>query len=135
MTDYKGRDFLLKVGTWAAGTTVADCKTHSLKIANTQVDITNKSSSGFVTYLENAGTKALSITFGGLVSNDAGFETFQGYANSNTINAMSVGGLGDGDSVDGSFCITSFQLDGNYNDAQAFTATIESSGAWTFNQV
>ena len=131
MTDYKGKDFLLKLGTASSGTTIADCRTHSLKVNNEQVAITNKSSNGYRTYLEGAGVKSLSVTFGGLVSSDTGFETFQGYAFANSINAMGLAGLGDGDTIDASWAITSLELTGDYNGAQTFTATIESSGTYS----
>lgn len=130
MTDYKGRDFLLKTGTWSGGTVLADCRTHTLAFNHGTVDITNKSSNGYRTLLESAGTKSLTITFGGLVSNDASFETFQGYANAGGINTYSMG-WGDGDTVEGAFQVTAFSIDGAHDGAQEFTATLESSGSWT----
>lgn len=131
MTNYVGRDFLLKLGAWSGGTTVADCRTHTLSLNNQQVDITNKSSSGYQTLLEGAGTKSLRVTFGGLVSNDSGFETFQGYAVANSINAMSLGGFGDSDYIEGSFAIENFEITGEHSGEQTFTATLASSGSYT----
>lgn len=131
MTNYKGRDFLLKLGTWSGGTTIADCRTHTLTIGNEQVDITNKSSNGFRTLLEGAGTKSLRVQFGGVVSNDTGFESLQGYAIANSINAMALGGFGDSDVIEGSFAIESFEITGEQNGEQTFTATLASSGSYT----
>jgi len=131
MTNYKGRDFLLKNGTWSGGTTVADCRTHAVRLNNETVDITNKSSGGYRTLLEGAGTRSVQVTFGGVVSNDAGFEAFQGYAFANSINSHALG-WGDGDTLEGSFQVTSYELTGEHNGEQTFTATLESSGSWTF---
>ncbi len=131
MTNYTGRAFLLKNGTWSGGTTVADCRSHSVKINHEMVDITNKSSAGFRTLLEGAGTKSISISFGGVVSNDTGFETLLGYLNSGSINAHAVG-FADGDTIEGSFMATSVEITGEHNGEQAFTATLESSGSWTY---
>lgn len=131
MANYKGRDFVLKNGTWSGGTTIADCREHTLRINHEAVDTTNKSSNGFRTLLEGAGTKSLSITFGGVMTNDAGFETFQGYANAGSINAHAIG-WADGDTIEGSFQVTSFEITGSFNNEQAFSATLESSGTWTF---
>lgn len=131
MTNYKGRDFLLKIGTWSGGTAIADCRTHSLRINHELVDITNKSSNGYRTLLEGAGTKSVTVTFGGIMTNDAGFETFQGYANAGSINAMAMG-WADADTLEGSFQVSSFEITGEHNGEQTFTATLESSGSWTF---
>jgi TP901-1 family phage major tail protein len=130
MTNYKGRDFLLKLGTWSGGTTIADCRTHTLTVGNEQVEITNKSSNGFRTLLEGAGTKSLRVTFGGLVNDNAAFETFQGYAFANSINAMALGGIGDSDVIEGSFAVESFEITGEFNGEQSFTATLASSGSY-----
>lgn len=131
MANYKGRDFLLKTGTWAAGVVIADCRTHSFRINHELVDVTTKSSAGFRTLLEGAGTKSLTVSFGGVVGNDAGFEAFQGFANAGSVNAHALG-WADGDTIEGSFQVSSFEVTGEFNGEQTFTATLESSGSWTF---
>lgn len=131
MTNYKGRDFVLKTGAWSGGTTVADCRTHSLRFTHEAVEITNKSSNGYRTLLEGAGTKSITVSLGGVISNDASHETLQGYANAGSINAMALG-WADGDTLEASFLITSFEVTGDHNGEQQFTATLESSGTWTF---
>ncbi len=131
MTNYKGRDFLLKNGTWSGGTTVGDCRAHSLKVAHETVDITNKSSSGFRTLLEGAGTKSISVSIAGIMTSDSGFETFQGYAFAGSINAHALC-WADGDTLEASFLIADFEVTGEYNGAQEFTATLQSSGTYTF---
>jgi predicted secreted protein len=131
MTNYTGRAFLLKVGTWSGGTTVADCQEHSLKVGVEEVDITNKSSNAYRTLLDGAGTKSLEVTLSGIVTNDAGFETFQGYAFAGSINAMGLG-WADSDTLDASWLISNFEITGPHNGAQTFTATLKSSGTYTF---
>lgn len=131
MTNYKGRDFVLKNGTWSGGTTVGDCKAHTLKVGHEMVDITNKSSAGFRTLLEGAGTKSISITLNGVVTNDAGYETLQGYCLAGSINAHAMG-WADGDTLEGSFMATGIELGGEHNGEQTFSITLESSGSWTF---
>jgi predicted secreted protein len=131
MTNYKGRDFLLKNGTWSGGTTVGDCRTHSLKLSNQTVDITNKSSAGYQTLLAGAGTQAITITFSGVMTSDSGFETLQGYAFANSINAHAMG-WADGDTLEGNFQISDFEVGGDHNGEQTFSCTMMSSGSWTF---
>ena len=131
MTNYIGKAMLLKLGTYAAGTTIADCKTHDFKWKVDGVEVTNKSSNSFRTLLEGAGVKSATVDLAGFVTNDAGFETFQGYAQAGSINAMGLG-YGDSDTIDGSWLITGFGITGGHDGAQEFTATLESSGALTF---
>jgi TP901-1 family phage major tail protein len=131
MTNYTGRAFVLKIGTWAAGTTVADCREHSFVRNNEQVDITNKSSNAFRTLLEGAGTKSLDITMSGAMTNDTAFETLQGYAFANSINVMSMQ-YADGDTIEASFAVSSFTVGGVHNGEQTFSCTLQSSGAITF---
>jgi len=131
MTNYAGKNFLLKTGTWSGGTTVADCKTHSLKVNNEQVDITNKSSAGWRTLLANAGVQSVDITLGGVMTSDTGFETLQGYAFANSINALAMQ-WADGDTLEGNFAVSNFEITGEHNGAQQFTCTLQSSGQPTF---
>lgn len=131
MTNYTGRALLLKLGTWSGGTVVADCREHSLVQNNEQVDITNKSSNAFRTFLEGAGTKSIEVTVSGVMTNDAGFETLQGYARNNSINAMALQ-YADGDTIEGSFAVSNFTVGGVHNGEQTFSMTLQSSGAWTF---
>lgn len=131
MTDYTGRAFLLKTGTWSGGVEVAECTENTLRIGHETVEITHKGSAGYRTLLEGAGTKSVTLSGSGIVSNVAGYETFQGYANAGSINAMAMG-WADSDTLEGSFMITSFEVTGSHNSAQTFSFTAESSGAWTY---
>ncbi len=131
MTNYTGRAFLLKNGTWSGGTAVADCKSHTLTVNQEAVDITNKSSNGYRTLLEGAGNKSIEVQISGVITTDSAFETFQGYAFAGSINAHALG-WADGDTLEASFLITNFAITGEYNGAQTFTATLQSSGTYTF---
>lgn len=131
MTDYTGRAFLIKTGTWSGGTEVAECQENSLRVGVEAVEITHKGSNAFRTLLEGAGTKSITLSGSGIVSNVAGFETFKGYAFAGSINAMAMG-FADGDTLEASFLITSFEITGAHNGAQTFSFTAESSGTYTY---
>jgi predicted secreted protein len=133
MTNYAGRAFVLKVGTISGGTTVADCKAHSLKINNEQVDITNKSSAGWRTLLAGAGVQSVEISLNGVMTNDTGYETLQGYVTANSINTMSMQ-WADLDGIEGSFASSGLEIGGEYNGEQTFSVTLMSSGQPTFTQ-
>src|SRR5262245_12000547 len=119
MTDYTGRAFIIKTGTWSGGTEVAECQENSLRVGVELVEITHKGSNAFRTLLEGAGTKAITLSGSGIVSNVAGYETFQGYAFAASANALAMG-WADGDTLEASFIISSFELTGVHNGAQTF---------------
>ena len=122
---------LLRLGTVASPTTVAGLKDTTLSLNNEMVDVTNKDSAGYRTLLAQAGVQSLTITASGTAESAAGFETIQNYAFANSINTMNMI-FGDGDTIEGSFQITKFDVAGTYNGAQTYSITLESSGAWTF---
>jgi TP901-1 family phage major tail protein len=132
MTAQKGSALLLKVGAVAGSpVTVAGSRNNSIKLANEMVDVTNKDSAGYRTLLQGAGTQSISLSIDGTAVNDAAFSTLQNNAFNNTISTYSVF-FDNGDTLEGSFQITSFEVAGAYNKEQTFTATLESSGSWTF---
>jgi TP901-1 family phage major tail protein len=132
MAAQKGLSMLLRLGTVGSPTTVAGLKDTTLSLNNEMVDVTNKDSAGYRTLLAQAGVQSLTITASGTAESAAGFETIQNYAFANSINTRNVI-FGDGDTIEGSFQITKFDVAGQYNGAQTYSITLESSGAWTFS--
>jgi predicted secreted protein len=131
MTAYTGRSLLLKSGTWAGGTIISQTRNHSYTLDHEVVDVTNKDSAGFRTILEGAGTKSLTITFDGIADNSAVYEALFAAANAGTIAAYALGGIADGDVIEGNFHLSNFQGGGAHNGEQTFSVTLNSSGAWT----
>lgn len=129
MTYYAGKDMLVKTGTWSGGTTIAGLTTCSINGNNETIDASNKDSR--FRQLIEGGIKSCSITGSGVASNDTGFETFKGYWQAATANALAVGSE-DGDTVEGSFIITSFTITGEHKSAQTFDFTAESVGTVTY---
>jgi len=132
MTAQKGLAMLLKKGTVAGSpVTVAGLQTTTLSLANEMVDVTNKDSAGFRTLLAGAGTQALTITANGTADSSAAQASLENDAFNNTINTYCMF-FENGDTIEGSFQITKFEVSGAYNKEQTFTCTMESSGQWTF---
>lgn len=131
MAAQKGRNFLLKEGTAAAGTTLAGMRTTGVTLNNEQVDITNKDSSGWRTLLEGAGTQSLEITAEGVFTDAAVEETVRGYAFANSINAFGLL-FGNGDSIDASWAISNYQRSGTHNGEETYSMTLQSSGSITY---
>lgn len=131
MAAQKGISMLLRTGTVASPTTVAGLRSTTLSLNNEMVDVTNKDSAGYRTLLAQAGVQSITLTANGTAESAAGFETLQGYAFANSINTMNMI-FGDGDTIEAAFQITKFEIAGDYNGAQTFSITLESSGQWTF---
>jgi len=128
MAAQKGRNFLLKQGTAAAGTTLAGMRVTSLTLNNEQVDITNKDSGGWRELLEDAGTQSIDLSVEGVFKDTATEETVRGYAFTNSINAFGLV-FGNGDSMDGSWAISNYQRSGAHNGEETYSMTLQSSGA------
>jgi TP901-1 family phage major tail protein len=128
-THYAGKDMLLKQGTWSAGTVVGGFTTNTITI-NNQVINTSSKDLQFRTLIAG-GIKSLTISGSGVASNDTGFETFKGYAQAASANALAIGSE-DSDTVEATFIITSFEITGEYQGAQTFSFTAESVGTVTY---
>jgi TP901-1 family phage major tail protein len=130
MTEYAGKAFLLKTGTWSGGTEVAGFRANTMTINNAMVDTSSKASSWRTAIA--GGIKSVTISGSGVVSDAAAFETFQGYALAAPASANALAmGWGDSDTMEGSFIVTSFELTGDYEGAQTFSFTAESVGTVT----
>jgi len=127
MTAQKGRLFLLKIG----AETVQTARSTSMTINNEQVDITAKDTNGWRELLEDGGIKSMTISLSGPFKDAAVEEVLRGYAQANSINAMSVVS-GNGDVWSGDFAISSYARNSDYNDVEAYDVTLESSGIITF---
>lgn len=131
MTATDGIDLLLKLGPVSGSpVTIAAGRTQSFAIGNETVEITNKDSNKFRTLLEGAGTKALTFEIEGVL--DAGgtaVTTFLQNAINNSIDTYSLF-FNAGFTIEGQFQIESYNVSGDHNTEQTFTATLQSSGAY-----
>ena len=134
MTAQKGIAMLLKLAADGSGGTVGGLQTTTLTINNEKVDVTNKDSAGWQTLLQQAGIQSISITANGTADSAATFATLQGYAQVNSINTFNMI-YGNGDTIEGPFQITKFEISGAYNKEQTFTCTLDSSGQPTFTNI
>lgn len=131
MAAQKGRSTLLKQGTAAGGTTVAGVRTLGINLSNGMVDITTKDSAGTRALLEDAGVTSVSLQVEGVFTDAAVEETVRGYAFANSINAFGIV-LGNADTIDASWQITSYSRNTGFDDAETFSMTLESSGTITY---
>lgn len=130
MAAQKGRDFLLKIGTVAAGTTVASMRTTGFTANGEIVDVTDKDSSGYRTLLAEGGVSSVQLTATGILSGSTQSTQLLGYVLDRSLNAYAVV-FDDGDSIEGDFQVTQMQAAGEYNKEQTYSITLESSGSLT----
>ena len=125
MAAFVGRKATLSKG----ATVVAAIRTKTAAINNEPVDITSDDDNGFRTLLQDPGTKSLDLTVEGVIK-DATLLTV----------AMSTTDILEGFSllfptigtIAGDFVVASFEVAAPYNEAATFTASLQSSGAFTF---
>lgn len=121
-----GRGLVVKQGV----TAIAGVRTKTVTINSEPVDITSDDSSGFRTMLDDVGQQSIDLSVEGVTENS-------------TIRAAMLGGGSqlltditvawpDGGTVAGDFYMNSYVETGTYNDAVTFTASLQSSGTWTY---
>lgn len=129
MTEYAGSAFLLKTGTVAGGTTVGGFRSNEIQFNNATIDASSKDS-GYRKLIAG-GQQSVSLSGNGVVSDAASFETFRGYFHGGAVVTLSVVGIGNSLTVEGSFIVTSATITGEYQGEQTFSFTAESAAAPT----
>ena len=132
MAAESGKLFVLKSGTSAAGTAIANCRARSFSVSGETVDISNADSSGFNELLSGGGQRQVTISCEGVFTDDAQQIELLTRSLDNTANAYGII-WNTGDAIDVSFVVTSFELGVSYNEATSFSATLVSSGSVTYS--
>lgn len=132
-TAYAGRAAALSNSANGGSTflVVGGVRTSSVTLNNNPVDITNVGSGGFQEMLANGGNQALSISLDGVVLDNTPFETMLTQAKDRTIIRYRLA-FASGGVIEAPFVIASVAITGAHNDAQTFSATLESSGTIIF---
>ena len=125
MAAFVGRTVVLEV----AGAAVAGARTKSFTIGNEPVDITSDDDSGFRTMLSVAGTKTLDMSIEGVTKDGALIALASG--SSGLIEDVEITFPGIG-TIAGDFFVASVELGAAYNEASTFSASLQSSGAYTY---
>lgn len=125
MTAFVGRKATITKG----ATPIAAIRTRTVSINNEPVDITSDDDNGFRTLLQNPGTKTLDLSIEG-VAKDATLLTSV-MSTTDIIETLSILFPTIG-TIAGDFVVASFEVAAPYNEAATFTASLQSSGAFTF---
>jgi len=122
-----GRNLLLKTST----TVIAGVRTKGVSLNKEPVDVTTDDDSGYRTLLSEAGQVSLDLSLDGITKDDELRASILGgttmtltdvtleYPNGDVLSFTEV-------------MLTSLEESGAYNDAITFTATLQSSGEWTY---
>lgn len=130
MAAQKGRAFLLKDGTAAAGTVIAAMRVTRFAINNQMVDVTTKDSNGLRTLLAGAAAASMQISAQGILDANAQSTTLINRCLAGSIDAYGIV-FDNGDKIDANCQLTSFEAEGSEGDAQTYSLTLESSGTIT----
>lgn len=127
MAAAKGRELLVKKGS----TVLAGVRTKGVSVNGEPIDITSDDDSGYRTLLADAGTYSVDLSVEGITKDDT------------LVSVIMAGGslmLSDitveypnGKTLSGDFFLTSVEETGTYNEAVTFSASLQSSGAFTYS--
>lgn len=131
MAAVKGRLFQIVDGSASPEVVIAGCQTKSVAWAGEAIDITNDDDAGYRTLLNGAGVETLDVSFDG-VTKDAVMRAFAFNSGGTTQYTTWKINFPNGDSITGTWNLVSFEESGTHNDAVKFSASIQSSGAWTY---
>lgn len=128
MTADVGRNLLFKKGelVFAAG-----LRTKTFTINNNPVDVTSDDDSGYRQLLEESGEKQIDISLEGVTKDDTLIEAATGTGQT-LINECTIE-LPSGATITGDFRFNNLELGATYNDAITFTATVQSTGEFTYS--
>jgi predicted secreted protein len=131
MAKVAGRKVRIYEGTTVAGgTLVAGARSDSISINNEAIDITDKSSDGWRTMLDDASVRTVDMTVEGLLDGSSLLAASLGATTALLGDyIIDIDGIG---TVAGEFHFSSFEIGAPHDDAATFTATIASSGPIAF---
>ena len=130
-----GRSLLLKKG----GTVIAGLRNVTFSYNNENIDVTSGEDSGVQTLIAAAGQENVSISFDGITKDGVLRDIALGSATKLftdvTIEWPIFDTATNADPADlsGDFKLSSYEEGAPYNDAITFSATLDSSAAWTYD--
>jgi len=126
----KGRSLLLKTGSGGSAVTVAAMRSTKFVVNGETVDATSKDSAGMRVLLADGGVSRLTVSANGLLSGHVQATDFLNRALARSLDPYRIE-FDNGDVIEGSFQLASFEAMGDYNGEQTYALTLESSGTLT----
>lgn len=120
-----GRDLLILKNSVA----IAGAQENGISIDNSPVDVTTIASNGYRTLADFAGMRSLDISISGIWAD----KVIRDQAMGTTLLLTDITiDFADGGSLSGDFYLANYEENGAHDGAVTFTASLQSSGAWTY---
>lgn len=126
MAASSGRELLIKKGL----TVLAGVRTKTVTINGEAIDVTSDDDSGFRTLLADPSIRMIDLSVEG-ITKDAVLRTIVASGSSQMLTDITIE-YPDGAVIAGDFYLVSVEESGEYQDAVTFTASLQSSGAFTY---
>lgn len=124
-----GRNFTID----KAGTAIAGVRTKTVTFNGEPIDVTTDDDSGFRTLLATVGQKSIDMSVEGITKDDTLRQA--ALSGSSLLLTDVTVSYANGDALSGDFFLNSLEETGTYNDAITFTASLQSSGTFTYTPV
>lgn len=126
MAASSGRELLIKKG----ATVIAGVRTKTVTINGEPIDVTTDDDSGFRTLLADPATRSIDLSVEGITKDDT-LRAIVAGAGPQLLTDITIE-YPDGSVIAGDFYLVSVEESGEYQDAVTFTASLQSSGAFTY---
>lgn len=127
---FAGRDVLFYVGDGQSGAKIC-ARSKTLTIGSESIDITQDCDGAFRKLMDEPASRFLDMAVEGVITQDDWLK--QALDTSSNVflkeYTLVIPGIG---SITGDFFISNFELGAPYNEAVTFSATVQSSGEWTY---
>jgi TP901-1 family phage major tail protein len=132
MAKSPGRDGVLSIWNGSAFIVIGGLRAKSIKLDQTNVDITTADSSGrWREMINGAGVRSVEIDGAGMYDRDPGIKLALAAFNNSALATMRFAHTGIGMQIDGAFIIDSISIDSPYDGAAGYSIKVSSAGAIT----
>lgn len=127
---FSGRDILFYVGDGTTGARIC-ARSKTLTIGSESIDITQDCDGAFRKLMDEPASRFLDMAVEGVLTQDDWLVQALDTSSSVFLDkyTMVISGVG---SITGDFFISNYELGAPHDDAVTFSATVQSSGEWTF---
>lgn len=127
---FSGRDILFYVGDGTSGAKIC-ARSKTLTIGSESIDITQDCDGAFRRLMDEPASRFLDMAVEGVLTQDDWLLQALDTSSNVFLNeyTMVIKGVG---SITGDFFISNYELGAPHDDAVTFSATVQSSGEWTF---
>lgn len=130
ITAFAGRDIRFYVGDGAGGAKIC-ARSKTVTIGSESIDITQDCDGAFRKLMDEPASRFIDMSVEGILTQDDWLLQALNTQSSVFLNeyTLVIPGIGE---ISGDWFISNFELGAPYNDATTFSATVQSSGEWTF---